>query len=176
MLAGEKLKSLLAVELGTAYSYRVSAEGSELFFDGNVTYGVADQLKRELALHSLVRRLTLSSGGGLTQEAIDTAAIIHENHLDTVVQSSCESACVLIFLAGEHRILMPSGKLGFHRMLALNPLSGIGSISSCSDYARYGVSEDFCRKAETFVPPAMWYPTREELAAARVISAPTPTR
>jgi hypothetical protein len=174
LVAGEKLSSLLAVELGTAYSYRVSPEGSDLFFDGNVTYGAADQLKRELGLHPLARRLTLSSGGGLAQEAIDTAAIIHEHHLDTIVQNSCESACVLMFLAGEHRTLVASGKLGFHRTVTLNPLAGVDSVSFCSDYARYGVSEGFCRKVEAFVPPAMWYPTREELAAAHIISAPTP--
>jgi hypothetical protein len=171
LLAGEKLVSLLAVDLGTAYSYRVSPDGSGLFFEGHVTYGVADQLKRELGLHPRVRRLTLSSGGGNAQEAIDAGAIIHADHLDTVVESSCESACVFMFLAGEHRNLGASGKLGFHETVALNPLAGRGNVSLCNEYARYGVAGDFCRKVEAVVPPAIWYPTREELAAAHVLSA-----
>jgi hypothetical protein len=173
LFAGEKLVSLLAVDLGTAYSYRVSPDGSDLFFQGHVTYGVADQLKQELGSNPLVRRLTLSSGGGNAQEAIDAGAIIHEDHLDTFVQSSCESACVFMFLAGEHRNLGTSGKLGFHETVPLNPLAGRGNVSLCYEYARYSVSEDFCRKVEAVVPPAIWYPTREELVAANVVSAPT---
>jgi hypothetical protein len=173
LVTGEKLQSSLAVVLGTAYSFRVSPDGSDLVFEGNVTYGVADQLKREIELHPALRRLTLNSGGGLTDEANATAVIIDQAHLDTVVQNSCESACVLMFLAGAHRTLVAPGKLGFHGFVTLNPLAGSGRMSLCSEYARYGVSKEFCRKVEAVVPPAMWYPTREELAAAHIISAPT---
>jgi hypothetical protein len=174
LLAGAKLQSSLAVVLGTAYSYRLTPDGSGLVFNGNVTYGVADQLKRELGLQPAVRRLILNSGGGLTDEASATAAIIGDAQLDTVVENSCESACILMFLAGAHRILVPPGKLGFHRFVTLNPLAASGGIASCGEYAQYGVSKEFCKKIDTVVPPAMWYPTQEELVAAHVISAPTP--
>jgi hypothetical protein len=174
LLAGEQLQSSLAVVLGTAYSYRLTPDGAGLVFDGNVTYGVADQLNRELRLHPAVRRLILNSGGGLTDEATAAAAIIGKAQLNTVVENSCESACVLMFLAGTQRTLVPPGKLGLHRFVALNPLAAIGDIASCGEYARYGLSKDFCGKVDTFTPPAMWYPNQKDLVAAHVISAPTP--
>jgi hypothetical protein len=174
LLAGEQLQSSLAVVLGTAYSYRLTPDGAGLVFDGNVTYGVADQLNRELRLHPAVRRLILNSGGGLTDEATAAAAIIGKAQLDTVVENSCESACVLMFLAGTQRTLVPPGKLGFHRFVALNPLTARGDIASCGEYARYGLSKGFCGKVDTYIPPAMWYPTQEDLVAAHVISTPTP--
>jgi hypothetical protein len=172
--AGAQLQSSLAVVLGTAYSYRLAPDGAGLVFDGNVTYGVADQLRRELERQPAVRRLILNSGGGLTDEASAAAAIIVKAQIDTVVENGCESACTLMFLAGTHRTLVPPGKLGFHRFIALNPLAPSGAIASCGEYARYGVSEDFCAKVDAVVPPAMWYPTHEELLAAHVVSAPTP--
>jgi hypothetical protein len=176
LLAGAQLQSSLAVVLGTAYTYRLTPDGAGLVFDGNVTYGVADQLKRELSLQPKVRRLILISGGGLSDEASAAAVIISNAQIDTVVETTCESACILMFLAGTHRTLLPPGKLGFHRFVALNPLAARGGIatSTCGEYARYAVSMEFCRKVDTVVPPAMWYPTREELVAAHVISEPTP--
>jgi len=173
-LVGERLRSSLAVVLGTAYSYRLTLDGTGLVFDGNVTYGVADHLNQELRRHPTIRRITLNSGGGLTDEATAAAALIEEAQLDTVVDNSCESACVLMFLAGKQRTLSPLGKLGFHRPVALNPRARMGAISSCGEYARYGVSKEFCEKVDTYSPPAIWYPTPEELAAAHIISASTP--
>jgi hypothetical protein len=172
-VAGEKLRSSLAVVLGTAYSYRLTADGSGLAFNGDVTYGVADRLKRELGLHPTVRRLILSSGGGLTSEAVAAADIIADAKLDTVVEQSCASACVLLFLAGTQRTVIAPGKLGFHAFVALNPVGDNGIIGSCGEYARSGVTMDFCRKVDAVVPPAMWYPTQEELVAAHVIAVPT---
>jgi hypothetical protein len=174
LLAGAQLQASLAVALGTAYSYRLTPDGVGLVFEGNVTYGIADQLKRELSGQPAVRRIILNSGGGLTDEASAAAAIIGHAQLDTVVEKSCESACILMFLAGTHRTVVTPGKLGFHRFVTLNPLAPSGGISSCDEYARSGVSKDFCAKVDTFVPPAVWYPTQEELLAAHVISAPTP--
>jgi hypothetical protein len=174
LLAGAQLESSLAVVLGTAYSFRLTPDGAGLVFDGNVTYGVADQLRRELRLQPAVRRLILNSGGGLTDEASAAAIIIDNAQIDTVVENSCESACILMFLAGTHRTLVPPGKLGFHRFVTLNPLAASGGIASCGEYARYAVSMEFCRKVDTVVPPAMWYPTQEELSAAHVISAAMP--
>jgi hypothetical protein len=172
LLAGAQLQSSLAVVLGTAYSYRLTADGAGLVFEGNVTYGVADRLKRVLNQHPAVRRLALNSGGGLTDEASAAANIIRDAQIDTVVENSCTSACTLIFLAGKRRTVVPPGKLGFHRVVALNPLAPGAGVYSCDEYARYGVSRDFCAKVDTFVPPAMWYPTEEELVAAHVVSAP----
>jgi len=173
LLTGAQLQSSLAVVLGTAYSYRLTPDGAGLVFEGNVTYGVADRLKRELTQHPALRRLALNSGGGLTGEASAAADIIRDAQLDTVVENSCTSACTLIFLAGKHRTVIPPGKLGFHRVVALNPLAPDAGVDSCDEYARYGVSRDFCAKVNTFVPPAMWYPTEEELVAAHVISPST---
>jgi hypothetical protein len=58
----------------------------------------------------------LNSRGGSTIEAIDIGKIIRIREYTTVVfnNSSCDSACALIWLAGKTRYLESSARIGFH--------------------------------------------------------------
>lgn len=66
-------------------------------------------------------RLCLRSNGGSLSEAIKMAKLVKEKHAATVVppHSSCESACAIVFMAGNtnfipDRSIYPSSRLGFH--------------------------------------------------------------
>jgi len=57
----------------------------------------------------------LDSPGGLIQPAIDIGKIIYYNEMTTIVEDAdCASACGLIWLAGETRVILPNGRVGFH--------------------------------------------------------------
>jgi hypothetical protein len=61
-----------------------------------------------------IRTVVLDSYGGLVDEAIEIGRIIRERHLDTAVppSSSCVSACVLVWAAGQRRTV--DGQLATH--------------------------------------------------------------
>lgn len=58
----------------------------------------------------------LSSDGGDTDEALDIGRLIRAKKSTTIVPTdkSCASACGLIWLAGTHRAIEGTGKVGFH--------------------------------------------------------------
>ena len=61
-----------------------------------------------------IRTVVLDSPGGRVDEAIDIGRTIREHHLDTTVppSSSCVSACVLVWAAGQRRTV--DGQLATH--------------------------------------------------------------
>ncbi|MDA0961804.1 MAG: hypothetical protein O2898_02680 [Proteobacteria bacterium] len=62
-----------------------------------------------------VRVVHLNSYGGELTEARDMADMVTRRGLSTRVTGTCDSACVLIFLAGDQRSLASGAAIGFHR-------------------------------------------------------------
>ncbi len=129
----------------------------------------ADRLTEELNDHPGLSRLRLDSVGGAIAEAMRAAKIIAAHHLDTVVGEECLSACTVMFVAGKNRTVEKDGKLGFHAARSADPTEHVtGSFRTA--FAPFGLERKFVARVEATTPPAMWYPTREELIAARVLS------
>ncbi len=133
-----------------------------------MTFGAADELEGRLREHSRITELKLSSGGGLVSEGHSLANVVRHFHINTLVTEICESACVYPFLAGRKHILAASGKSGFHQVVSVG-LSG-NSWNSCLDFLEFSVPADFCRRIQATPPSSMWYPTRDELRAAHLLS------
>ncbi len=164
---GDVITDSAKAALGSAYDFRV--RGSELELSGEVNYGLADRLENELKEHPSVSTLRLASVGGAIAEAKRAAKIIAAHHLDTVVGEECLSACTVMFVAGKYRTLEKDGKLGFHAAKSADPTEHVvGSFRAA--FAPFGVERGFIARAEAFEPPALWYPSREELIAAGVLS------
>ncbi len=125
----------------------------------------ADRLTEELNDHPGISRLRLDSVGGAIGEAMRAAKIIAAHHLDTVVGEECLSACTVMFVAGKKRTLEKDGKLKFHAARSADPTEHL-----FGSYAPFGVDRRFVARVEAFEPPALWYPSREELIAAGVLS------
>jgi hypothetical protein len=69
---------------------------------------------RELAGASKVY-VRLSSSGGEVNDAMTIGASIKSRGWNTVVLTTCTSACALIWLAGKQRFLAAVARVGFHR-------------------------------------------------------------
>ena len=156
---------------GSAYGFRLLDQGTELEVSGDVIYGLARQLSDQLAAHPSVWRLRLDSSGGLTEEATAAAQVIAAHDLTTVVSGECSSACTAMFLAGKDRTIEGQGRLGFHAARRADTIrTSNNTIREL--YAPYRLDSTFITRVEAVNPPSLWYPTREELVAARVLPSP----
>ena len=154
-----------------------------------------------LARNPQVRVVHLNSYGGELTEARDMADVVTRRGLSTRVTGTCDSACALIFLAGNDRSLASGATIGFHRFSwyadsvrdFFDANAGDFGWSDPFDLAEW-LYED--TQAEIFehltymlargVDPAfaiqtlredsggMWYPPRAVLIAAGVVTDATP--
>jgi hypothetical protein len=155
--------------LGSAYYIGVSERADDLRLSGEVTYGLADRLTRELDAHPDIIRVQLESGGGDISEAQRVAKIISEHQLDTVVSGDCASACTVMFVAGKHRSMGKDAHLGFHAAKSEDPTEHVvGSFRKA--FSPFGLDKTFIDRVDSTKPPAMWYPTRDELVTAGVLT------
>jgi hypothetical protein len=155
------------------HAFHLLRGGTELEFSGVITLGTARDFARVLAASPNVKVLHLHSGGGRAADGFDMAQQVWSRKLETYVAVECSSACADIFLAGRQRWLGEHAKLGFHQ-----PSSARGSdagLRLASQYQREyfasrGVPADFIDKVLSTPGSSIWYPTREELLRAHVIS------
>jgi hypothetical protein len=196
------IATLVVVALANAASaeaQRFSKVGDRLYFDSNVAFpndtsqsiGAADEdaLLRYLNEDPAIRTIVLNSTGGSTETGRSMAHIIAKLGLDTEVVGRCLSACTLIFMGGKHRTLPKGSVLGFHRSYVevINLGDSKKSKSLVADEYDRGVDEtlanvtfmiergvdiDFTLKALSYEPADMWLPSRAELTAAGVLTAP----
>lgn len=102
---------------------RFEVIGERLIFNGHVEredgydgieYADARELRQILRDHPEVTTLELNSDGGVSPAALEMAVAVTDFGLNTIVTERCESACTLVFLAGENRTLARGARLGFH--------------------------------------------------------------
>ncbi len=72
---------------------------------------IADKLKADPVVN-----VELSSGGGEIHAALDFVKGVQrlDGTVNTVVKSSCESACTIMFTGGHERLARSSAQFGFH--------------------------------------------------------------
>ena len=68
------------------------------------------------------KRIVLSSGGGIVIAALSIGSIINDKKMETIVaeNSTCASACALIWVAGVKRFAGRNSKIGFHAAYSNN--------------------------------------------------------
>jgi len=194
-------------ETGTSVEapQRFILDGTRLIFDGSVEgedgydgidYEDATELRALLFEHPEIDLIELRSEGGVVSAALDMAAVIVDFEIDTVVRNSCESACTLVFLAGNNRTLERGGRLGFHSgSWSRRSMKGFyeGSRESkgwidefafaswvyeeaMRDFNKElefmisrGVDVGFVVRAAYVNSDDIWYPTRDELLHYRIL-------
>jgi hypothetical protein len=149
--------------------------GAEIEFSGGIHTGTATRLRAILNQNPGARVLHLGSDGGDLAEGHAMAEIIRTRGLDTYVRTRCLSACTTAFLAGRNRLLRDGAQLGFHAptMVAGGPQGAQAMAEERRRLAAAGVPEWFVARAFAARGDAMWFPTIDELRAARVITATT---
>lgn len=149
------------------YGLRLMRDGTELEVYGGFKYGLARDATRLVAKAPNLKVVHLNSGGGRLGEAIKLARLIHERGLDTYTSASCNSACVIAFLAGRQRWLKANAQLGFHR----ESFAGIESSDSMRQLlSEAGLEPGFVDRAVAPASTSMWYPTIPELTSAKLIT------
>jgi hypothetical protein len=160
-----------------SFQVRSLRGGQELELSGNIVFGAADSVSRALAANPNVSTIHLNSGGGRIGEALKLASLIERHRIITYTSKECASACTIAFAAGAQRLVLPNARVGFHR-----PSLNQASASELAETARQveaflisrGVDPRFARRSVETPSDSMWYPTRDELLRAKVITAVAP--
>jgi hypothetical protein len=150
--------------------WHVTSDQRLLHITGEFTPGIAEAVEQSLAATPSVRIVVFDSPGGDVEEAMRIGRDIKENGLTTGVSKECSSACTYSFVAGRQRILLPSGRLGFHACQKSVWYSSCENQKYSSYFVASGIDDGFIRKALSVEPPDIWYPRPEELLAAHVIT------
>lgn len=146
--------------------------------------------------------MRLTSDGGYIEAAYDMAAIVADYGLKTEVQGECSSACAVVFAAGTERRMNRGGRIGLHPpSWGVESIRGYytdwredsgwkdefafaewvyeegqrDATKLISHFLTHGVSPDFTLKIATIGMNTMWYPTRKEMEAAGLLTAPVTT-
>lgn len=155
---------------------KLSSDGSSLIVSGPLREGSAAEMERLLAATPSITSIALDSNGGRLLEAQRIADVIKRKQLDTYVERQCDSACTFVFLAGIDRAATPNARIGFHQP-SFDGLPAEQQAALTQDmlevYRAAQMPESFLAKIARTPPNKMWYPTREELIYANVITRVT---
>lgn len=159
-----------------------SGEVTRLSVTGQLGVGSTRALVRALAQHPDVRVLEINSTGGLMTEGHGMARVALQRALNTQVTQTCASACTLVFVAGERRLLSSDARVGFESSQRLGGWLGawLGSGGSSTQqvvadfYRGRGVPEEFIQKALGVPGWDVWEPGQASLLGASVATGRTP--
>lgn len=170
----EHIQIATGAQLGPSTKLEVRADGRSILLSGGINDGSAEQLDKALQMAPAVTTVVLSSEGGWVREGQMLAEVIRKFRLDTYVESSCESACTIAFLAGKTRAAAPLAKIGFH---ASRRVGSTGAAPSSEETAQLrtlyhdaGLPDSFVRQALDTPHETMWYPSHEVLLTAGVLT------
>ncbi|MCQ2003108.1 hypothetical protein [Rhizobium sp. NRK18] len=171
---GESFAARMERERTSRYQMVVDDEAGVLSLVGSIELNATRRMRELLASHPGIETVVLASEGGNIFEARGLARLIRERGLDTRVDGDCTSACTIIFIGGEQRILGPAGRLGFHQyrfdahyvVLGNDPAKEQEKDRSL--YAEAGVTSDFLARMFSKGATDMWFPTADELLDAGV--------
>ncbi|MFN3623406.1 MAG: hypothetical protein ACK4TP_05020 [Hyphomicrobium sp.] len=161
--------------------YRIALGSDRVIIYGAITYGVDRKLSDILDARPSIRLVQLESTGGHRGAGLRLARVILGRGLDTTTMHSCSSACTFAFLAGRERSLGPKAKLGFHSAGMRYAPKGLderamlaatkrAQASMQRFYAERGLPAAFIDRVLATPDQTMWFPSREELLQAGVIT------
>ncbi|WP_071797031.1 hypothetical protein [Natronohydrobacter thiooxidans] len=160
------------------FELRLDAGGAGFHFEGLVDFGLTEALRGLVATHPEIRQLTLESHGGYISEARGAVTVLRAHGIATHVEGHCASACALIFAGGAARSLGPEARFGLHGY-ALVRERHFGMIDPVAEmqrdlaiYRAQGVEESFVARLADLPQVPMWYPSREKLRAAGMVTMP----
>lgn len=144
--------------------------------EGPISFAMSTALAKALVENPRLKRLVLQSDGGRVFAARAIVHLVHQYGLSTHVDGSCASACTLIFMAGQSRSLSEGATLGFHGYRQHVYVETVRpDEEEAKDRAAFlaqGISADFAAQVFAAAPESMWFPSRQELVAAGVLTQP----
>ncbi|MFK5979920.1 MAG: hypothetical protein QM488_13645 [Rhizobiaceae bacterium] len=147
----------------------VSEDGLAIHITGEINFTTNTALINTIAKYPNAKTIILSSEGGLIYAARALANTIITKNIDTRVNKQCASACTIVFMAGNHRIIGKDAKLGFHRYKFEfnNPMLKTSlqdeQKKDIEFFRGRGASDAFLGHAFTVAHTNLWYPDRRKL-------------
>jgi len=166
-------------------------------FDGALDEYDETEVISYLFDHPKINTLRVTGPGGSMHTASAIAEYLIRHDINTEAVGECDSACAQIFLGGKTRTLAPGAKLGFHRPHLVKEreqkfyeenhikkgwkdrfdygidtydLAMLHMVKGIEYMLSRGVDIDFILKRYTTSSYDMWYPSREELLEAGVVT------
>jgi hypothetical protein len=156
-----------------AHRLRLMRDGTEVELAGGMPRGTAAALRKLLDATPGVQVVHLNSIGGKVAEGYEIYQLMRDRNLITYTATDCVSACTIAFLGGSQRLLSTRGRLGFHSL----SIGGVDQryVPEINAEVRrtlldHGAPEWFVTKALTTRSDSMWYPTKSELTAAKIVT------
>lgn len=156
----------------------LSSDRRTLQLNGPIGLGDATRVGELLTSAPTVRQFELASPGGRVAEAERIVELVRERNAHTRAVGDCESACTLVFLAGQQRQLMPGAQLGFHRASSGTYNRAFDEIANqqlAETYRRMKLPEEFIQQTLRTPSHSMWYPKSEDLVRHALILDPPKT-
>ncbi|MBY6141052.1 hypothetical protein KUV26_16555 [Leisingera daeponensis] len=159
-----------------ALPQKFSLQGKTLVYDTetDVTDGLAEITEEDVAhLRDILKQspeiseLQLNSVGGSVYAGEEIAGLVLEYGLDTLVDGTCISACVDVFLAGERRRRRWATPFEFGSWIYEDTQREV--YEHLSYMVARGVEPGFAIETLRTDPDGEWYPSRLRLIAAGVL-------
>ncbi len=172
----ENFEERMEREHASKYSLQVSDDGQSVQLQGEITLGVTKKFELLLNNAPNLQTVVLESGGGNIYEARGLAKRISEAGINTHVQTECSSACTLAFIGGVQRTMENAARLGFHQyridadyvVAFADPEAEQARDKAL--FAAAGVKESFLSAMFEQTAAAMWFPEKEVLLEAGVLT------
>jgi hypothetical protein len=150
-----------------AYDRTGTSQGTVLMLSGVIGPGAHRQFQAALA-RSIPTLVVLDSPGGVLGEAFLIADEVRRRGLSTLVErnSSCASACAIVFLSGRTKYLGSGGAIGLHMASYADGRPDPEATELMADYLRQlGVPSATLRQMAVTAPTQIRWLTRAELRA-----------
>lgn len=169
---GAIVASRLQSHLQQPWAVTCDTSKNAVLVQGEFHLGLTRQLRSVLDVCPLATSVELSSGGGDRNEGHAMGLLIKERRLATRVVDYCVSACAYAFAGGNPRILHDGASLGFHSGRYESPLLELLDypIDISELPLAQGIDPTFFKRAAAAPHEEMWYPTNDELLAARYVT------
>jgi hypothetical protein len=145
-------------------------ERKSLLLRGTVGRGVAAKIWKSYQRQGGVGLLEIDSNGGLVGEALWLAQFVEEKRIAVVARGNCDSACVVVALAGRPSFADESLDFGFHRASIDLPSRGILTLATKLEQAEltkylraHGVPNDIVTAASRTSGDQMVYTAARRL-------------
>jgi hypothetical protein len=143
--------------------------------DGPFYFGITRDVADLLSRYPTVEGIILECEGGPVSEGRGLAVLIQKHELDTYSFKECSSACTIVFIAGQKRVLGTDAKLGFHqyRLDARNVMPHLDPEAEMKKdlqfFKNQSIDKAFLDQVFKFAPNSIWFPSHTELRHSGVI-------
>jgi hypothetical protein len=168
----ELAKIAIGIDDFSEYSIEVNRE-TDLVVDGYITFQLISQFEEMLRVNPKITLIHLNSEGGRVTPGRKLSELIISQNLNTYSDTTCQSICTVVFMAGKYRAVAPGTSLGFHQYYFVGTSRDDIQIQEQTDgkfFKTRGIPDSFIQKVFNISSDQMWFPTFRELMDANIVT------